>query len=64
VRSGTRPLAGDDVSGAYRVQQLNVAASGRRRVGRKTGLTSEAVQRQLAVSSPGFGTLLNDMVLS
>ena len=35
-------LAGDDVSGAYRVQQLNVAASGQRRVGRKIGLTSEA----------------------
>jgi 2-keto-4-pentenoate hydratase len=57
-------LAGDDVSGAYRVQQLNVAVSGRRRVGRKIGLTSEAVQRQLGVSSPDFGTLLDDMVLS
>ncbi|WP_411112633.1 2-keto-4-pentenoate hydratase [Streptomyces sp. 029-5] len=60
-----RDLIGrDDVQAAYDVQRL-VAVARRARgavvVGRKIGLTSDAVQRQLGVDKPDFGILFDDM---
>lgn len=58
---------------AYRIQEVNLerrldaARSGRgprvALVGRKIGLTSRAVQRQLGIDQPDFGALTDDMCL-
>jgi 2-keto-4-pentenoate hydratase len=57
-------LGTTDVSLAYAVQARLTAtrvASGASIVGRKIGLTSPAVQRQLGVDQPDFGVLFDDM---
>ena len=55
------------VDAAYAVQRETVRIwreRGRKVAGHKIGLTSKAVQSQLGVEEPDFGTLFSDMVLA
>ena len=56
-------LPGGGLEDGYEVQRLVHArtSSGRRRVGRKVGLTSAAVQEQMGVDTPDLGVLYADM---
>src|SRR3989442_14460962 len=68
VRELIWELAGgaDPLAAAYAVQQSNTERrlkAGQRLVGRKIGLTSLAVQRQLGVDSPDFGMLFAEMAV-
>jgi 2-keto-4-pentenoate hydratase len=61
LRDWLEPTA---LADAYAVQALNTQrklAQGGRRLGRKIGLTSKAVQKQLGVDQPDFGILFDDM---
>ena len=60
--SATFGLQGLEV--AYAVAEISTLIrqeTGVRVVGKKVGLTSEAVQRQLGVDQPDFGVLFDDM---
>ncbi|MDQ0259491.1 2-keto-4-pentenoate hydratase [Sinomonas atrocyanea] len=62
-----RDLLGSDLDAAYQVQELGIqrrVAAGASRAGRKVGLTSAAVQKQLGVDQPDFGVLLDEMLVS
>ncbi len=55
-----------DVDAAYAVQEINTArrlGQGRVLAGRKIGLTSLAVQKQLGVDQPDYGMLFTDMAV-
>lgn len=57
-------IGSTDIDAAYAVQATLTArrkARGARVIGRKIGLTSEAVQRQIGVDQPDFGVLFDDM---
>jgi 2-keto-4-pentenoate hydratase len=68
-RTRVAPVRGEvkGVSAAYDVQQHAVSIwrqRGRRVAGQKLGLTAKAVQEQLGVGEPDFGTLFTNMILN
>ena len=59
-------IGSDDILAAYRVQSELIARRVQRgavRAGRKIGLTSAVVQKQLGVGQPDFGVLFDDMAV-
>jgi 2-keto-4-pentenoate hydratase len=59
-------IGATDVASAYAVQQRLTTSrldAGAEIIGRKIGLTSPAVQRQLGVDQPDFGVLFDDMLV-
>lgn len=62
----TEVVPGLTVEDAYEIQRAltqHWIESGRRIVGRKIGLTSAAMQRQLGVDRPDFGVITDDMLI-
>lgn len=62
-----RALIDNDIDAAYAIQKELVAlrrASGEKVVGKKIGLTSFAVQKQLGVDQPDYGILFDTMDVS
>ncbi|MEQ8360082.1 2-keto-4-pentenoate hydratase [Ekhidna sp.] len=54
----------EDITLAYQIQNLNTKRrieNGSKIIGKKIGLTSEAIQRQVGVEQPDFGVLFHDM---
>jgi 2-keto-4-pentenoate hydratase len=69
TRRPIAPLTADHpemtLADAYAVQMLNVrarAAGGARMIGKKVGLTSRAMQRNIGVNEPDYGHLFSDMI--
>ncbi|MEZ4685386.1 MAG: fumarylacetoacetate hydrolase family protein [Bacteroidia bacterium] len=64
ISAPSKQLDSPDIKTAYLIQARNTdfwIQEGRRVVGRKIGLTSLAVQKQLGVDQPDYGTLFADM---
>ncbi len=60
-------LAADDEATGYAIQEVNTQhalKAGRLLSGRKIGLTSASVQRQLGVDQPDYGMLFTDMAFA